>query len=247
MAGTAIPLSGCDYAQEKRTLEIGLWLNTLEQSGRVLREYDDKIVVARTQHEAAEQELLDIDAQVEANFSNSNACSAKADEIRQQAAGLEENAAKKDSEALVLQNDILHNKENMERIRREIEQSAQSGQDMDREIGEKQNEIEQKKHYIEEKNKESAALNNRLEQIRQGMSESDAAIEDFNLKISSLSTEATEAKMAEMTSSSSISEIELRLSSVHETIGTKQKQQLELKAASDDFAKMLSDTDERIQ
>ena len=236
-----------EYAQEKRTLEIGLWLNTLEQSGRVLREYDDKIVIARAQQEAAEQELLDIDAQIEANFSSSNACSARADEIRQQSAELEESAAKKDGEALVLQNDILHNGENIERIRREIEQSALSGQDIDREIDEKILQITDMNAYIEQKNTESAALTAQLEEIRRGMSATDAGIDDYTRRIGDLSNEATRQKMAEMTSASTISEIELRLTSVDESIRTKQAQQQELQAAADDFTRMLSETDEHIE
>ncbi len=235
-----------EYAQEKRALEIGLWLDTLEQSGHTLREYDGKIVIARGQHEAAEQELLNIDAQIESNFSQSNACTAKADEIRQQAAGLEESAAKKDGEILVLQNDILHNKENMERLRRELEQSAASGQDMDREIEDKQHQIEDKNHYIEQQNTQSSALTEKLEEIRQGMSETDAGIDRYTSQISALSTDATNAKLTEMTSASTISEIGLRLTSLDETLAAKQAQREELHTASEDYAKMLADTDEHI-
>lgn len=235
-----------EYAGEKRTLEIGLWLNTLDKSGHTLREHDDKIMIARSQHEAVEEELNEIDAQIEENFTKSNASTAKADEIRQQATGLEENAAKIDGEASVLENDIFHNGENIERIKREIEQSALSGQDMDNEVREKSEQIREKEQYIEEKNEESAAGTAQLEQIRQGMSDTDASIDDYSRQISSLSADATQAKLTEMTAASSISEIELRLSTVDDTINTKQSQLSELKSAADDYTKMLSDTDERI-
>lgn len=236
-----------EYAGEKRTLEIGLWLNTLDQSGHTLREHDDKIMIARNQHEVVEEELGAIDAQIEANFSNSNACSAKVDEIRQQAAGLEESAAKKDGEASVFENDILHNRENVERIQREIEQSTLSGQDMDNEINEKNQLIRQKDRYIEEKNGESAACAAQLDQIRLGMSDTDASIDDYTRRIASLSADVTSAKLTEMTAASAIAEIELRLSTVNETAKAKQAQSLELKAAADDYTKMLSDTDDRVQ
>lgn len=235
-----------EYAKEKRTLEIGLWLNTLEQSGRVLREYEDKISIARAQHETAEQELQGIDAEIEANFSRSNECSAQADEIRRQSSELEEAAGKKDSEALVLQNDIQHNTEDQERIRREIEQSARSGQNMDREAEEKKAQIGEKNQYIGNKDAESAALSARLEEIRRGMSDTDAAIERYNEQIGALSGDATQAKLSEMTAASSISEIERRLSSVAESLAAKQAQQQELNAAVAEYAKMLADTDDRI-
>lgn len=235
-----------EYAQEKRTLEIGLWLNTLEQSGRVLREYDDKIVIARSQHDAVEQELLSIDAQVEANFNSSNACTAKTDEIRQQAAGLEEDAVKKDSEARVLQNDISHHRENIDRIHREMEQTALSGQDMDREIAEKNASIAEKNQYIAQKKAQAETFTEQLEQIRRGMSDTDTNIDDFTRRINELSNRATDAKLTEMTAASSITEIERRLTSVNESIENKRGKLQQLDIASQDYEKMLADTDERI-
>jgi chromosome segregation protein len=236
-----------EFSTEKRTLEIGIWLNTLEQSGQILRENDDKIMIAQSQHDAVEEQLNEIDASINDNFSSSNACTAKVDEIRQQSAALEENAGKKDSEALVLQNDILHNGENIERIKREIAQSAVSAQDMDHEIEEKNKLIQEKSQYIEEKNTESEACSAQLEQIRQGMSESAGKIDGYMREITGLTSEATETKVTEMTAASSVSEIELRLSSVDETIKTKQTQSVELKNAAEDYTGMLSDTDDRIQ
>ncbi len=234
------------YAGEKRTLEIGLWLNTLEKSGQILREHDDKVMIARSQHDAVEQELVEIDAKIEENFKESGACTAKVDEIRQEAARQEENAAKKDGEASVLQNDILHNQENIERIRREIEQSAVSSQDMGNEIDEKKKLIEQKTQYIEEKNELTKKYSGQLEQIRQGMSESTGKIDEYTRKIAELTTQATEAKVAEMTAVSSITEIQLRLADIAQTVQSKKTQASQLQKESDDTAKMISDTDERI-
>lgn len=236
-----------EYAGEKRTLEIGLWLNTLDRSGQTLREHDDKILIAANQHEAVEEQLRDIDARIEQNFSSANACAAQADEIRRQAVLLEESAGKKEGEASVFQNDILHNTETVARIRREIEQSSLSEQDMDREIAEKNAKIEEKQSYIEKKNGEASACAARMEQLRRGMSETDARIDGLNRKISELGTEATREKMTEMTSSSSVAEIDLRLAAVEENIGAKQKQVLDLQKAAADYAAMAADAEDRVQ
>lgn len=234
------------YAGEKRTLEIGLWLHTLDQSGQTLREHDDKILIARTQHNDVEEQLQKIDAQIEQNFSSANACAAQADEIRQQAASLEENAVKKEGEASVFQNDILHNTENIARIRREIEQSSLSEQDLDREIADKNTQVETKNAYIEKKNQESSVCSAKLEQIRQGMSETDAQIDELNRRIAELGADVTKAKMTEMTSSSSIAEIELRLSAVEESIRAKGQQLQELQGAAADYAVMAEQAGERV-
>ncbi|WP_411655313.1 hypothetical protein [Anaeromassilibacillus sp. SJQ-1] len=87
---------------------------------------------------------------------------------------MEEAAVAKDGEASVLANDILHNRENIARIEREIAQSDQSGKDMEEEIARKSAEIAEKTAFIEAKEAESAACMKRLEEIRKGMGETAA-------------------------------------------------------------------------
>ena len=65
------------YADEKRVLEIGLWLNTLEKSGKVLREQEDKILVARNQDEEVENQIQEIQAREETIFLEMNSHAAK--------------------------------------------------------------------------------------------------------------------------------------------------------------------------
>lgn len=45
------------YDGEKKGLEIGIWLETLERSGRALREQEEKIGTIRAQHQEIEEEL----------------------------------------------------------------------------------------------------------------------------------------------------------------------------------------------
>lgn len=235
------------YAGEKRTLEIGLWLHTLDRSGQTLREHDDKILIARGQHSAVEEQLQEMDAQIERYFSGANACAAQADEIRQQAARQEESAVKKEGEASVFQNDILHHTENIARIRREIEQSSLSAQDLDREIAEKAAQITAKEEYVAQKNRESAQRAAELEQIRRGMGEADARIEELNRQIAALSTDVTEAKMAEVTSSSAVAEIELRLAAVEQSAREKRERLRELQDAAAEYTRMIGQAQERVQ
>ncbi len=79
-----------ELAGEKRTLEIGLWLHTLEKSGRVLREQDDKILVAKNDHSQAEDEINRIDGEIDRIYTESTRCTAMVDETRQEISRLEE-------------------------------------------------------------------------------------------------------------------------------------------------------------
>lgn len=235
-----------EYASEKRTLEISLWLHTLERSGHVLREHDDRIVIAKNHYDELEAQLAAIEQEIEDNFTQANACTAKVDEARQEAAHMEEAAVAKDGEVSVLENDILHNRENIARIERELAQSAQSGRDMDAEIAQKHAEIAEKAALIDAKEAESAACTKRLEELRQGMGETAAKIDGYSRQISALSAESTQRKLASLTAESTISEIELRMQTVEQTLSEKRARAKELEQSGADYARMLADTTDRI-
>ncbi|MEG1614356.1 MAG: hypothetical protein RR343_02600, partial [Oscillospiraceae bacterium] len=52
-------------ATQKKEIEIGLWLYTIEKSKESLREQEDKIALASTQHTDSENDLQGIEEQIE--------------------------------------------------------------------------------------------------------------------------------------------------------------------------------------
>ena len=234
------------WSAEKRKLEIGLWLGTLDRSGQILREHEDKISVARNQYEAAERAVDELESKIEQTFNESNQCAALADETRKHGAELEENAAKKDGEVSVLENDIRHNEENIRRIENEIEQNRLSGGDMDREIAEKEKQISERQEYIEKQDARRAECSGELEKLRKGMNESAAKIDSLRRSAAELVSSATSAKMEEMTAASSSAEIELRLTAVRDSLGQKKKRTSELEEQAASLSETLEEADARI-
>ena len=88
--------------EQKRSVEIGLWLSTLSQSAEQLRDWDYKETLARTQQEAIDAAIQEVEAAIESKFQRSNELAARRDELMRSAAALEEGAAKTDGEAAVL-------------------------------------------------------------------------------------------------------------------------------------------------
>ena len=236
-----------EYAGERRTLEIGLWLNTLNRSGQILREHDDKIIVAKDQYDDIGREMEQISAEIEQSFKDANGLTAKVDEIRQQAAAQEEEATRKDGDALVLENDMLHNGQNIERLQNEIREASASGENIDREIENKKLEIEEKKALAEKKDEEFASSAKELETLRQNMGESSRQVDGYSRELAEWSAKESEAKLAAMTAASSIAEIGLRLSAVKEAAAAKEQQKQELSKAKDELSAMLREADEKIE
>lgn len=122
------------YADEKRVLEIGLWLNTLEKSGKVLREQEDKILVARNQDEEVENQIQEIQAREETIFLEMNSHAAKVDERRREIQSLQELSGEKEHEASLLNSDISHNEELISRVEAQIQEASSSADSIDAEI-----------------------------------------------------------------------------------------------------------------
>ena len=234
-------------SNEKRTIEIGLWLETLERSGRILREHDDKLLVARSQYEDAEKAIEAIDAAIDEVFRQSTACTARADELRQESARREEAAARKDGEISVLENDILHANENIARLGRELREAAESGRSADEEIAARQAEIAEKNREIGAEQEKEAACGAELAALRRGMDEVAGRIADLSRQIADLTASSTELRVEAGTAASSAEELRRRREAAEESRLEKQERRASLEAQRADCAALLEETKTKIE
>lgn len=234
-------------SEEKRKVEISLWLRTLNQSSLTLREQEDKILAAKSQHEAAEQAILALDKELETVFNRSNQCSARIDETRKKSTDLQESAAQKDAEASVLKNDILHNGENRERIQTEIEQNRLSGEELLRMIADREKQIEEKTEYLKKRDADFADCSARLDQLKNSLSETAGRMDGFTREMTELSSQATDFRMYEMTASASIAEIRLRLNEIHKNAEEIRMKQESLKEKETEYLQKLENTDRQVE
>ena len=213
-----------EFANEKRTLEIGLWLTTLDKSSQVLREQEDKIAIARRQHELCEQALQELREEAESVFGQTNAHTAKADEVRREISTHEEQIAQKDKQASVLQNDILHNTETINRIERELSEADSSMQTMDAQIEWKLESIDKLNRQIDEKNKELERLTYEMEHLRESMDKFQGENDSLQKEIAALTLKESDCRVTAVTSKSSIEEIATRLAAIEESLGERREE-----------------------
>ena len=103
------------YDAEKKELEIGIWLETLERSGRTLREHEEKLGVMRAQHQEIEEEIEGVNRRTEENYRETNQCTASMELARNQAAALDEQALRAEGEIGLLNSELCLNRAAVER------------------------------------------------------------------------------------------------------------------------------------
>ena len=215
-------------AGEKKELEIGLWLHTLDKFKVEIREQENKISYASAQYETAETELTEIEKEIESVIENTRLKTLKIEEIRQSISELEEAALQKDSQKAVIENTILHNNETIERIMKDAESALGSEKLMEQEKADREQEIAK---LYEEVNKLLSELDNEkqaLEQLISGGETVSKGMEALSLRLSSATLELSDKRVELSTAVSSLDEVKGRIEAIDQSFASKDSAVAEL-------------------
>ena len=234
-------------SQEKKTLEIGLWLETLNRSGRVLREQEDKITLAQSQQADITGELDALAARIEETYTAINTCSVQMEELRNQAASDEENAARLEGEISVLENDIHHAQQDMERIQDEIQRSASSQKNLDWEIASRQTEMQVKEKEAQARETEFQQATESLNDLRRSADEAARQVDSLSVQLAEKNTALSEARVQATGAESTVREITARQGSIEQTLAARQEQEAKIQREILETEEMLHAADGRME
>ena len=230
------------YDQEKKGLEIGIWLETLERSAKVLREHGEKLDLAQAQRREIEEELQQLEAQIEENYRETNRCTAQMEEARSRAAAFDEQAVRAEGEVGLLQNDLAHNAQDQARLEEQAAAALRSGEDTDREIAQKQEEIAAKEQQLAESRDRLLSFSQRLEELRKGADEATRRLEEAAAARAELGAALAEERIQLTSAQSTMAEIRLRAGAVDGSVAQAQERQAAARAEGEELAQMLQDT-----
>lgn len=234
------------YSEEKRGLEIALWLLTLDKSQISIKEQDEKISIARTQYNEAEQALINIQQESEEIYSKNGILSAEIENIRNEISQKETEISQRKSLISVAENDILHSNENIDRINNEIVQAEQSADSLENTILEKQNRIAVLDSEIIEKQKKYSEVSEKLNIINLDSSKSGDLLQEVTAELSMLTSQSADARVIDMTSESTIAELSARINTLETAKSEKTAQITELEEIFKAYNEDLAETDNQI-
>ena len=234
-------------SEEKKGLEIALWLNTLDNSANIIKEQDDKIDIQRAQYENAEQELANISSETESIYLKNGEITSKIDTIRRNISQFESEVSNNNALISVANNDIEHNKETIKRLETEIEQLDNSFTEIESQIKEKKENVEKLKLNIEEKQKEYNEVSEILNTISVDASRSGDEIQELNSKLAELSQKSANAKVVLLTSDSSINELNERIESLNSSLSEKESNLETTSKMLEDYKVQGKDSAEKVE
>ena len=234
-------------SEEKKGLEIALWLNTLDNSANIIKEQDDKIDIQRAQYENAEQELANISSETESIYLKNGEITSKIDTIRRNISQFESEVSNNNALISVANNDIEHNKETITRLETEIEQLDNSFTEIESQIKEKKENVEKLKLNIEEKQKEYNEVSENLNTISVDASRSGDELQELNSKLAELSQKSANAKVVLLTRDSSINELNERIESLNSSLSKKESNLETTSKMLEDYKAQGKDSAEKVE
>ncbi len=142
-----------DLSEEKKKLEIGLWLYTLNNSKETLRNQENKITLAQLAYMEIEEALEEFDRKTEENTAYFARLTSEIEGERLHISSSNEEIVKLNGEITVLENNISHNCDDIVRLESEREALGKSDFEANAEIENNNNLISvntEKKEQLEE-------------------------------------------------------------------------------------------------
>lgn len=95
-------------AEERKKLEISVWVSRLEDMKKNLEQLEEKILVSRTEYENIENDIREQEKKLDDGYRKMQESTVRSDELRRKMLEEEQNASKMKSDTAVLENDIKH-------------------------------------------------------------------------------------------------------------------------------------------
>lgn len=236
-----------EYAGEKKTLEISLWMLTLDKSKDILREQEDKILLCKTQHEDIQTELDGIETQINALYADMQNLSVAIEERRNTIREIETAASQQVAEIAVMRNDIVHHEASIARVREELNESGISDEALEQKIRTYDEEISHKEAALRELNVQQEQAQKEQKELETQKENSRAQTDALKEKRFALSQNINEIKLSSASSGSLIEESIANLQSLKESAAVKDENICRLVKEKGDCKGLLEEIESSIQ
>ncbi len=197
-------------SDEKKTLEIGLWLHTIEKSRDGLKEQENKLSVATAQYEGVEKELEKIEQGIEEAIEHGRNITVEVENLTKEISDAEENAAVIDGKAAVERNTIEHNLATIERIKSDMGDDEKSLAEIERQAADAQADIDAKEKEIEDKRRELETEIGNLNSLLDKNGENSERVRQVNDRLTASAMNVSALKVEQSSLEASIQELETR-------------------------------------
>lgn len=208
---------------EKKILEINLWINSIEKNKEFLKNADEKLELAQNDVDRSTKLLEEIEQKIDGVFQKSNEITSHTERLREEVKTLE--LAKRDIEnnISIIENHIKFKDENISKLEEEIENFSYRTKEVKDKIAEKNSEIENLSENQILLEKELEDLIKNQEELLNHSSAQEKELEELNLKLIKLTDLQTDIKIFMSSKNSALESMTSKLEFISSQIEEKEK------------------------
>ncbi len=218
-------------AEERKELEIGIWLNTIDRTNERLREQDHKISTSEVNYKQSEEELVSIEQKIDCAAEEIKNINIKIEEIRAASSVSDEQISALETQLKVEENSIAHNNETIERLEKDKLEENETELHLDERIRQAAENIEKAKTQLADVEREMSELTKQDELFKNDNEAFSDKVQILSGEISALSVELADNRVISETANSSIEEINNRIRTIDASLGGRQENYLKYKNA----------------
>ncbi len=205
------------FANEKREVEIGLYLHTIEQSKTQLKEHEHKLHLASLQHGELQSELERLAEQIEASHAAGQELTLEIERVRQGAMDFEERATQLDSQISIEENSIAHENETIDRLRKDSQAAAGTKSHLDDQIAGAQGEIDRIAAEVADLEGLLTVLAQEEQRLRGEQAGMLQQAQELSGRRAEIASALAEERIAQSTAASSAAELQARLDAIEQS------------------------------
>ena len=233
-------------AEERKNLEIGIWLHNIEKTQEKLKEQDRKIDIASVQYKDAQKQLEEIEQKMNDIVEKTHENNVKIEEVRSSTSHFEEQASELEAQAKVYENSILHNNESIERLEKDKLLASTDDADLDAQVTETEEQKAKAQASLDSANKKLEAQIAEIEKLQVENNEFATVAAELAKEISLLTVSLADNRVISETANSQIEEIRTRITTIDELLGNRKEIVLALEEKKNSAKKALDDCIEKI-
>ncbi len=233
-----------ELAQIKKELEVSLWIHKLSHSNQLMKQHDDRTFAVNSDYEAVQEKLASIEDEVNRIYSQMQEMTVNSDEGRRQISEHEEHLSSLRAEIAVLNNDIVHCNEGIERAKAQIDELSDNTTDA---------EIQDIGRLIQENKEKGEQLALAIEQVLEELSKSDDESRNVDEKAGELQKNlsnkynfVSETNVKLVSAKTAIDQIEEQLSTADVAITSKEERFNSVKEEVDNCRELVESIDEKL-
>ncbi len=226
-----------ELSEEKKTLEISVWVQNLSRANASLKDQQDKMLARRMAQEEIEQQVEQIEAQIQSVYTQMQQCLVEIDELRRKREETDQKAADLNAQIAVCRNNLTHNAQNQSRVQGEIGNFGHSGEELAEETKRKTNALESLSAELSQTDGQLNEKEQELLDLSEQAAEFSEAAQQLGQEVNGLLVEQSQNQLHILQGQGQLEEAQRRLFENYQTITGKEN---DLSASKQELLEALS-------